>query len=475
MEIQSVKMRVGMSMNSRRRTRQMIPLGERVSDVLEWRGGETVDLMETSVANDPLERGTQVGVYWEISDPNLSEHKEAWVLNKENGKSDHTLGEINKNAKEPANESSEKSKFKYIQRSYNNGRWRNYTLNSGDEYWSKSRTSSKGFWSFIHTGMKGYGTSPLEGEWQTIDLGPSARDDKTSPPDWLLLNLLGATYPMQHQQWTNDKTLPDEFSTVSFMNSTFGQVNPNTRIYPKNDYFDVDDRTKPLEGVFKHLRPDNEVRSFVDNIIRYQNDEQVFEYIGEIAEVPGYSGRAKTNFDEETFLRNMAGCLTTNSNTFGMWGAAQTVRKSRANRAYNEFETGDQVVGEKRFFAVIERYVWPGKDGVPGNAHVDKNGIWDRISKARQDITTDDRTTDRLFQLPGSPPLRRAGNNSTRLAIDKQGTYAEYDGPQPVGMDENTARMLGNTTWRRSPLEEAYNPPQPIVKYRVVYFKYLDE
>ena len=42
-------------------------------------------------------------------------------------------------------------------------------------------------------------------------------------------------------------------------------------------------------------------------------------------------------------------------------------------------------------------------------------------------------------------------------------------------MDRYAGHSLGQVRWTESTLENAYNPPQPVVKYRVVYFKYLDE
>ena len=49
------------------------------------------------------------------------------------------------------------------------------------------------------------------------------------------------------------------------------------------------------------------------------------------------------------------------------------------------------------------------------------------------------------------------------------------DGPQEVGMDDFARHSLGDVRYQRSSLEDAYNPPQPVIKYRVVYFKYLDK
>jgi hypothetical protein len=185
-----------------------------------------------------------------------------------------------------------------------------------------------------------------------------------------------------------------------------------------------------------------------------------------------------TTWEQESLLRNMAGCLTTKSNTFGVWGVAQSIKKLKKNTANDKFETGDVVLGEKRFYALIERYIWPGRDGVPGNGHLNAGGTWDRLAQQRANISIGGGVTDTLFQLPGSPPLfRNAGQTRLQLDADQShtGTYPQFDGPERVGMDPYTAAALGNVTWTKSSLEDAYNPPQAAIKYRVVYFKYLDQ
>jgi len=297
-------------------------------------------------------------------------------------------------------------------------------------------------------------------------------------PDWLLLDLFGPTYPMAHDQWKIDSTLPDQFSTASYMNSTAGQVNLNSRIYPQNDFFRPPTRTQPLNAVFKNLRSDSEVSSLVDSIGSYQSDSTVFSYIGELANVPGYAGSGVTAWEKESLLRNMAGCLTTKSNTFGVWGVAQSIKKLSKNTTNDKFEAGDVVLAEKRFYALVERYVWPGRDGVPGNAHLTAGGTWDRLAQQRANISLSDGLTDTLFQLPGSPPLfRTAGQARLQLDAnaDNTGTYPQYDGPERVGMNAYTQAALGKVVWTKSTLEDAYNPPQAAIKYRVVYFKYLDQ
>ena len=137
---------------------------------------------------------------------------------------------------------------------------RRFSLNRPDEYNSRSRVSSIGYWSVLHTGIQNL--QP----WRTMDLGGGV-SNVSGPPDWLLLDLLGATYPMQHDQWRINSTLPDEFSTVSFMNSTAGQVNLNSKIYPQgNQYFQAPPRRAPLEAVFKNLRSDSELNDLLDGI-----------------------------------------------------------------------------------------------------------------------------------------------------------------------------------------------------------------
>ncbi|MEZ0388285.1 MAG: hypothetical protein ACAI34_14525 [Verrucomicrobium sp.] len=442
------------TLGNENRPRQMIPLGLTPDDTLKV--DLTVDLKEVGVPKV---------VSWQIADPNLSHDATQWVMTgpgKENKIG--TPGKIN--AGEPAEDSSEKSKFRSIQRTPAGAKLSGYNYNRPDEYVTSSRVSSPGYWSLLHTGMQ----SRIP--WKTLDFGPS--NPNQQPPDWLLLDLFGATYPMAHDQWKIDKKLPDSFSTASYMGSTAGQVNLNSRIYPRNAHFNIPDRHLPLEAVFKHLRSDSQVKGLVDNITTYQTDNRVFDYVGKLAEVSGYDGGATTTWEKESLLRNMAGVLTTRSNTFGLWGAAQVLQKSSRNNSNDTFEAGDRVLGEKRFYALIERYIWTGRDGVPGNGHLSNVGVWDRAAQQTNRLSTADGITDTLFQLPGSPPLKRSGDGA-RLEIDAAGRYPKFDGPEPVGMDVYTASALGSVEYSSSSLEDAYNPPQAAIKYRVVYFKYLDE
>ncbi len=464
-----VKWRLGIGIRSAStRALQMIPLGESDADVLE----ATFDL--------DLRSGERKVVSWQINDPRLSSHKDEWIIDTTDGGTPGTPNALGGAPIEPEADSSEKSKFRYFQRGQGvvthpdtpNGR--RFRIDRPDEYNSRSRVASKGYWSMLHTGIQN------KVPWRTLNLGGG--EDNLLPPDFLVLDLIGSTYPMQHDQWKINSTLPDEFSTVSYMASTAGQINLNSKIYPwDNDFFAAPPRRAPLEAVFKHLRPDSEIDYLLDGIESHQEND-FFRYIGELTEIEGYLRDSDaTEFQNEELLRNMAGCLTTKSNTFGLWGVSQVVKKLPGNTDWSTFEDGDLVLGEKRFHAVIERYIWPGRDGMPGNAHVNLRGKWDRTADQKQSTDNwDGETTDRLFQLPGSPPLRLPldddGNPvGKRLELDATGTYPWFDGPQEVEMDRYAGKALGKVKWTHSSLEEAYNPPQPVVKYRVIYFKYLDE
>lgn len=448
------------------RPRQMIPLGETSADTLK---------ATYSVSLQPT--GRELAVSWQINDPRLSWDLKQWTANVQGPGASSSIGtpgaenkKSNGTPLEPSETSTERSKFRYIQRAPTGAKIGSYALDRGDEYETAGRTASPGYWSFLHTGIQ------AGVPWRTLDLGPVANSNTL--PDWLLLDLFGPTYPMAHDQWKIDSTLPDQFSTASYMNSTAGQVNLNSRIYPQNEFFRPPARKQPLTAVFKNLRSDGEVASLVDSIDAYQTDTTVFGYIGELTNVSGYAGSGATAWDKESLLRNMAGCLTTKSNTFGVWGVAQSIKKAAKNSGNDKFEKGDSVLAEKRFYALVERYVWPGRDGVPGNAHLTGSGTWDRLAQQRGNISTSDGITGTLFQLPGSPPLFRVAGQA-RLQLDANadhvGTYPQFDGPERVSMNPYTQAALGKVAWTKSTLEGAYNPPQAAIKYRVVYFKYLDQ
>ena len=75
------------------------------------------------------------------------------------------------------------------------------------------RFPSIGYWSMIHTGIQS-GVN-----WRTLSL-----KDDSALPDWLLLDLMGATFPDKRAQWASAGSLPDGFedgSTANWSTSYF--------------------------------------------------------------------------------------------------------------------------------------------------------------------------------------------------------------------------------------------------------------
>lgn len=427
--------------------KQLIPMDRIASDLNATFGTfdalDTLDTLDRAGDRFTVDLGSgepEFYVSWQVEDPRVSRSKRDWEPHQSEGFD--TMGSPNTNQDPNEFQSDDFSKFKYIEPGPGQG--------GGDEYSPLTRFPSIGYWSLIHKGIQS-GTP-----WKTLSLDSTTAG---SPPDWLLLDLMGATFPDRRAQWASAGSLPDTWSAVSYLNATAGKVNINGKVYPEDEHFNPPPRTESIKAVFRHMRPDMEIEDFAEEVFKYQETNEVFDYVGELAEVAGYA-KGSTSWEKESFLRNMASCLTTQSNTFGVWGIAQTVRKATRNVTFDQFEPGDSVLGEKRFFALVERHVWPGKDGVPGNAHVDSDGMWDR--NAGPPPEDEGGPADRPTNLPGLAPM-----------LGEKWEFAEIDGPTPVhlaGVEDPLAQL----PYRQTSLEEAYNPADPVMKYRILYFKYLD-
>jgi len=81
----------------------------------------------------------------------------------------------------------------------------------------------------------------------------------------------------------------------------------------------------------------------------------------------GPYAKAINNPTRNDLVRQIVGNLTTQSNTFSVWVAGQSVQKIPGNTNYGQFETGDNVLGDVRYHFIVERYLDPGADGVYGN------------------------------------------------------------------------------------------------------------
>ncbi len=318
---------------------------------------------------------------------------------------------------------------------------------------------SAGMFSLVPTGMQ----RGIPGSNFKLQPNPNPT---TQLPDWLLLDLFASTVspPVGSTAWAD----------IVKMNATAGKINMNATIYPNLGNFSPPSRLLPLQALFTNTPASasvlqNIASHITTSVSPYAGGGKFYNYPGEICEIKGVADTGSTDFDKEALVRNLIGAITTKSNTFSVWGVAQTIKKIPANHQYGQFETGDLITGEKRFQAIVERYVWPGADGIAGNGHVDSNGKYDSVTQG---------TTQ-----PGIAPTPATATAYNWEALDGPDapTYpvASSTDPNNVSADNQydpynknaSSSYTGSTT---SLLETANNPVRATMKYRVIYFKYLE-
>jgi hypothetical protein len=301
-----------------------------------------------------------------------------------------------------------------------------------------SNHPSIGFLSVIPTGMQ----RALPGSALKFQRSTSSSE----LPDWLLLDLVAPNVTAVN------------YPTMSYMNSTAGLINVNGQLDPATTIFS---RWQPLQGLLENLpgiSGSGNASTIVTNLLNHTvsgtdfGATGVYDYPGEICEVAGVADNGATDWDKETIIRNIAGNITTKSNAFSVWGVAQTVKKKATNTSYGTFEPGDTVTGEKRFEAIIERYVWKGNDAIAGQGHVSGAGSYDQLSSSAAQ--------------PGHPPPYTGG------------TWENLDGPDaptyPVSASSDPW-VQNSPNYAVSTVDAANNPVRALMKCRVIYFRFLDE
>ncbi len=406
----------------------------------------TVDGSQLSAGN-PIKRSL------EIADPRLGGLAKMWQLTPPSSSSTtldiETIGAVNEATTAAVTAGWNLNKFAYL----------DFTAPATI---TSSRPPSTGLISLLPTGMQ----RGIPGA--TLKLQPSP--DKKNLPDWLLLDLLA-----QNASVTNLSNA----SSMSLMNRTSGKLNVNAAVYPNTGKFVIPQRWQPLQALFQNMpnatsTTGDAPSSVVTNIINHSVSGQdfgvlgkagVYDYPGEICEIAGVADTGTTDWDKEVLIRNLASSITQHSNVFSVWGVGQTIRKNPANNVVANqgiFETraggaaaDDSIVGERRFEAVVERYVWQGNDSTAGNGHVPASGsTYDRLSSSRS--------------VPGISPPSYA-----------EGSWEQLDGPSaptypPSGVNPGPWTKNAAAAWTSSTAENATNPVSPTMKYRVVSFRYLD-
>ncbi len=175
------------------------------------------------------------------------------------------------------------------------------------------------------------------------------------------------------------------------MNSTAGKININAAVFLNSTTTSTTLRSAPIRGLFLNSYRPNVVTAaatltnaattttLYNNIANYlaNKSSHHFDYAGEICQVLGISDTGGSEWEREALVRQLGSLITTRSNVFSVWGVAQTVKKHPLNNnpanlgIYESRAAGaaadDLITGEKRFRAIIQRYVWPGVDGTIGN------------------------------------------------------------------------------------------------------------
>ncbi len=220
-------------------------------------------------------------------------------------------------------------------------------------------------------------------------------------PDWALLDLLyvpSTLAPFRGpygyydivgtlQGFGNPGVLA-AFSTGG--GSTPGRINPNgSVIYTTNTTIPQPNvsRTMPLQAVLQGVMVNqtNNVSAsptagysggsavaaatISQAIASYLSSNGPLRMPAELCNVPEIAAlRPGVNATRNDLIRQIVGVLTTQSNTFSVWVAGQSISKARLNTGYGVYEVGDQITATVRYHFILERYLDPGADGVYGNS-----------------------------------------------------------------------------------------------------------
>ncbi|HEY5792303.1 MAG TPA: hypothetical protein VIS74_03330, partial [Chthoniobacterales bacterium] len=294
-----------------------------------------------------------------------------------------------------------------------------------------------------------------------------------NPPDWLLLDLLSPS-----------------FRPFTFLHSATGKINPNARVAPWSsggDYTnDTVARWKPLQALLQGWNrsfnpvsasvtlPASGPSDLVKNILNHRfvgaqyGAPDTYDYIGELCEVEGVADAGADNWEKEALIRNLANLLTTRSNSFTVHGVVQLVKKRPGASNWAEWEPGDIITAQKRFHCGIERHVWPGVDGVPGNGTV-QNGTLTKTAKPYGMAAYDSSQPFIGYRPWCFVPVPKPAQGHYPIA---DAAFPAVDGPDAPNLWPVTGlQYLGANGWGKVPytatsLEESANPARAWMRYR---------
>ncbi|PTY01751.1 hypothetical protein DB346_11185 [Verrucomicrobia bacterium LW23] len=311
--------------------------------------------------------------------------------------------------------------------------------------------------------------------FETFRFQPSAGGSEL--PDWLALDLFAPA-----------------LQPFAYMHSTMGKINPNAALGPQI----AATRWKPLHALLTGSGypgtggGGSAPTGVVDNILRRQFAGHDFgaqgqlDYIGELCEISGFADQGATDWDREALIRNFANCVSVQSNSFTVWGVAQVVRKHHANSNFGVVEPGDVVLGEKRFRAALERSVWPGTDGMPGNGTVEGGRYTKTAQPAGQPDYDKQDTPSRgryIGDVPWAALLVPGLTDKPNLPISGS-AWPALDGPDAPSYRPDQSSYWppdtrkdwwGKVPYENTALEDAANPVRAWMRTEMTSFNFLDQ
>jgi hypothetical protein len=211
---------------------------------------------------------------------------------------------------------------------------------------------------------------------------------------------------------------------LTFGGATEGRLNINNPLVPypfSSGTWAAPQRTAPLQALFYGLEactsyssgtaawtsttPQSPVdsgtgaTSLPTAVENYLTANGPFMIPGELSNVPAinnytYQASYTSNGSSHNvrcrndIMRQVFGATTTQSNTYSIWVVSQTIKKNPANTSYGVYQPGDTVTGEVRRRYLLQRYIEPGTDGVPGNAATSGTNAGTEADTITGDMTT---------------------------------------------------------------------------------------
>ncbi len=266
--------------------------------------------------------------------------------------------------------------------------------------------------------------------WQTVDLAEKQSAASGMPPDYLLADLILPTAPDFVKQ-----------------HASSGKININTRIYPKTFGSALDRGRQVLISAVSGIRYNStstagglpiNAESFADWLVSEEPDDG-FPFYGRVLENPALDVITGSEHSSQLLRAKIMGLFTTQSNTFTVYGLVESI---------DDIDGVLRPTGRQLFQAVIERQIFPGRDGIRGNGRTDETGNWIEIAG--------------VWKTSGSERPAAPGD-----------AFDTVDGPDSVDLPLPPSQFRDATS-ASTLLEDSFNPVLPYYTYELLQVTPLD-